>query len=216
MPARLAALDRHLREPSRHELEILSPLLMKGFSARGSDNEQTSTHQFLRGTTTLPDSATSRSQSGCGNIEMSPVTLAILLVVISVLIFCSALFSGVETALFHSSRINCAVWKQITSALQIREVFPGKSASRPECASPGDGVIIYSWSHCALSWEGPLAERIPQWAAGFAIFAIIVLLCDLVPKLLAVSVPYRLSTIGAFARRYRCRFLTASAAVSRA
>jgi Mg2+/Co2+ transporter CorB len=31
---------------------------------------------------------------------MTAVTLAILLVVISVLIFCSALFSGVETALF--------------------------------------------------------------------------------------------------------------------
>jgi putative hemolysin len=48
-------------------------------------------------------------------------------------------------------------------------------------------------------WEGPFAGRISQWAAGLAIFAIIVLLCDLIPKLLALSVPYRLSTIGAFA-----------------
>jgi len=31
---------------------------------------------------------------------MTAVALAILLVVISILIFCSALFSGVETALF--------------------------------------------------------------------------------------------------------------------
>jgi putative hemolysin len=48
-------------------------------------------------------------------------------------------------------------------------------------------------------WEGPFAGRIPQWFAGVVIFAIVVLLCDLIPKLLAVSAPYRLSTIGAFA-----------------
>ena len=49
-----------------------------------------------------------------------------------------------------------------------------------------------------LLWEGPLASRIPQWVAGFVIFAIVVLLCDLIPKLLALSAPYRLSSIGAF------------------
>ena len=47
-------------------------------------------------------------------------------------------------------------------------------------------------------WEGPLAGRIPQWLAGIAIFAIVVLLCDLIPKLLALSAPYRLSAISAF------------------
>jgi Hemolysins and related proteins containing CBS domains len=44
-----------------------------------------------------------------------------------------------------------------------------------------------------------LAGRISQWVAALAIFAIVVLLCDLIPKLLALSAPYRLSTIGAFA-----------------
>ena len=48
-----------------------------------------------------------------------------------------------------------------------------------------------------LLWEGPLASRIPQWLAGIVIFAIVVLLCDLIPKLLALSAPYRLSAIGA-------------------
>jgi CBS domain containing-hemolysin-like protein len=47
-------------------------------------------------------------------------------------------------------------------------------------------------------WEGPLGGRIPQWVAGIVIFAIVVLLCDLIPKLLALSAPYRLSAIGAF------------------
>ncbi len=40
--------------------------------------------------------------------------------------------------------------------------------------------------------------RVPQWVAGIAIFAVVVLLCDLIPKLLALSAPYRLSAIGAF------------------
>src|SRR5205823_8826548 len=49
-----------------------------------------------------------------------------------------------------------------------------------------------------LLWEGPLAARVPQWLAAIAIFAIVVLLCDLIPKLVALSAPYRLSTVGAF------------------
>src|SRR5213076_1878110 len=47
--------------------------------------------------------------------------------------------------------------------------------------------------------EGPLAGRISQWVAALVIFAIVVLICDLIPKHLALSAPYRLSTIGAFA-----------------
>ncbi len=47
-------------------------------------------------------------------------------------------------------------------------------------------------------WEGPLAGRVPQWIATTVIFAIVVLVCDLIPKLLALSAPYRLSTLGVF------------------
>src|ERR1051326_7403280 len=50
-------------------------------------------------------------------------------------------------------------------------------------------------------WEGPLAGRVPQWLAGIAIFAVVVLLCDLIPKLLAISAPYRLSAISALTLR---------------
>jgi CBS domain containing-hemolysin-like protein len=47
-------------------------------------------------------------------------------------------------------------------------------------------------------WNNPFAARVPQWLAAVAIFAVVVLLCDLVPKLLALSAPYRLSYIAAF------------------
>jgi CBS domain containing-hemolysin-like protein len=49
-----------------------------------------------------------------------------------------------------------------------------------------------------LIWEGPLAARVPAWLAATVIFAIVVLLCDLIPKLVALSAPYRLSALGVF------------------
>ena len=58
-----------------------------------------------------------------------------------------------------------------------------------------------------LIWEGPLADRMPEWLAALAIFAVIVLLCDLIPKLLALSTPYRLSTLGVFTLQILMPFL---------
>ncbi len=128
--------------------------------------------------------------------------LAILLVVISVLIFCSALFSGVETALFslktHQLRRLETNHVSLTKFVQLFRQNPRRVLN---VLLLGDGLINVLLVVLSLFflWEGPLAGRIPQWAAGFAIFAIVVLFCDLIPKLLALSVPYRLSTIGAFA-----------------
>ena len=121
------------------------------------------------------------------------MTLAILLVVISVLIFCSALFSGVETALFslkpHQLRRLETNHVSLTKFVKLFRENPRRILN---VLLLGDGVINVLLVVLCLFFlrEGPLAERIPQWAAGFAIFAIIVLLCDLVPKLLAVSVLY--------------------------
>src|SRR5215471_5758373 len=133
---------------------------------------------------------------------MTAATLAILLVVISVLIFCSALFSGVETALFslkrHQLRRLETNHARLTKFVQLFRENPRRVLN---VLLIGDGLINVLLVVLCLFflWESPLAGRIPQWAAGFAIFAIVVLLCDLIPKLLALSVPYRLSTIGAFA-----------------
>jgi CBS domain containing-hemolysin-like protein len=49
-----------------------------------------------------------------------------------------------------------------------------------------------------LLWRGPFAGSLPQWLTAILIFAVVVLLCDLIPKLIALAAPYRLSTIGAF------------------
>src|SRR5882757_3806254 len=133
---------------------------------------------------------------------MTAVALAILLVVISVLIFCSALFSGVETALFslrpHQLRRLETNHPRLTKFVQLFRQNPRHVLN---VLLLGDGLINVLLIILCLFflWEGPLAGRISQWATALLIFAIIVLLCDLIPKLLALSAPYRLSTIGAFA-----------------
>ena len=141
---------------------------------------------------------------------MTAVALAILLVVISILLFCSALFSGVETALFslkpHQLRGLEANHKKLTKFVQFFRENPRRVLN---VVLLGDGLVNVLLIVLCLFflWEGPLAGRIPLWAAALVIFAIIVLLCDLVPKLLALSAPYRLSTIGAFALQISMPFL---------
>ena len=131
---------------------------------------------------------------------MTVLTLAILLAVIAILIFCSALFSGVETALFslkpHQLRRLEANHAGLTKFIQL---FRENTRRVLNVLLLGEGLVNVALVVLCLFflWEGPLAGRIPQWLAGIMIFAVVVLLCDLIPKLLALSAPYRLSAVSA-------------------
>src|SRR5438876_10995783 len=133
---------------------------------------------------------------------MTGAALAILLVVISILVFCSALFSGLETALFslkpHQLR---GLEEHHTGLTKFIQFFRENPRRVLNVLLLGDGLVNVLLVVLCLFflWEGPLAGRIPQWVAGIVIFAIVVLLCDLIPKLLALSAPYRLSAVGALA-----------------
>ena len=126
--------------------------------------------------------------------------LVILLTIISILIFCSALFSGLETALFslkpHQLRRLEEHRAGLTKFIQLFRENPRRVLN---VLLLGDGLVKVPLVILCLVflWEGPLASRVPQWLAGIVIFAVVVLLCDLIPKLLALSAPYRLSAIGA-------------------
>jgi CBS domain containing-hemolysin-like protein len=132
---------------------------------------------------------------------MTAAALAILLVAISLFMFCSALFSGLETALFslrpHHLRRLEEHHPRLTKFIQLFRENPRRVLNM---LLLGDGLVKVPLVILCLFflWEGPLAARIPQWLAAIVIFAIVVLLCDLIPKLLALSAPYRLSAIGAF------------------
>src|SRR5437016_5652291 len=149
---------------------------------------------------------------------MTVPALVILLAAIGILIFCSALFSGLETALFslkrHQLRRLEANHARLMKFIQVFRENPRRVLNILLLGDALVNVVLVVLCLVFL-WEGPLAGRIPQWLAGIAIFAVVVLLCDLIPKILALSAPYRLSAIGASPCKYQCRSLTASATDSR-
>lgn len=135
---------------------------------------------------------------------MTETVFVILLAVIGVLIFCSALFSGLETALFalkpHQLRRLQANHPGLAKFIQIFRENPRRVLN---VLLLGDGLVNVPLVILCLFmlWRNPFAARAPQWLAATAIFALLVLLCDLIPKLLALSAPYRLSAIGVLTLR---------------
>jgi CBS domain containing-hemolysin-like protein len=141
---------------------------------------------------------------------MTVPVLLILLAGIALLIFCSALFSRVETALSllkaHQLRRLEANHAGLTKFIQLFRENPRRVLN---VLLLGDGLVNVLLVILCLFflWEGPLAGRVPQWLAGIVIFAIVVLLCDLVPKLVALAAPSKLSAIGAFTLQIAMPFL---------
>ncbi|HKP93746.1 MAG TPA: hemolysin family protein [Chthoniobacterales bacterium] len=132
---------------------------------------------------------------------MTPAALIIFLFLIAILLAWSALFSGLETALFSlkSHQLRRLEEKQ-QSLKEFIHVFRENPRRVLNVLLLGDVlanvplVILCLF----LIWEGPLAGRVPTWLVATVIFAIIVVVCDLIPKLLALSAPYRLSALGVF------------------
>jgi putative hemolysin len=131
---------------------------------------------------------------------MTPLVLAVLIAAIAALIFASALFSGLETALFalkpHQLRRLEQNHPALTGFVRHFREHPRRVLNG---LLLGDGLIkVPLIVLCLLVvWRGGLPMRMPSWVTAIAIFAVVVLVCDLIPKLLALSAPYRLSALGA-------------------
>ncbi|MBV9007709.1 MAG: HlyC/CorC family transporter [Verrucomicrobia bacterium] len=140
---------------------------------------------------------------------MTAGLLAVLLVAIAALIVCSALFSSLETALFALRQHEL---RRLESNHPALARFIGEFRANPRRVL---GLILLGSTFVnvflvvlclAVLWEGP-HSALPQWLIGLVVFAVIVLVCDLIPKLLAVSLPYRLSALGVFTLRALMPFL---------
>src|SRR5437870_8998555 len=133
---------------------------------------------------------------------MTAFGLTILLSAIIVLVFCSALFSGLETALFalksHQIQRLHDHHPSLAEFLRLFRDSPRRVLNGLLLGSTLVNVPLVILC-LVLIWEGPSAGQMPSWLAALAIFALVVLLCELTPKLLALSRPYRLSTLGVFA-----------------
>jgi CBS domain containing-hemolysin-like protein len=132
---------------------------------------------------------------------MTTVGLIILLCAIVFLICCSALFSGLETALFalKSHQIQ-RLENQHPSLADFLRSFRENPRRVLNVLLLGDTVVnVPLVILClVLIWEDPLSTHLPVWLAALAIFAVVVLVCDLIPKLLALSTAYRISALGVF------------------
>src|SRR5262245_50267871 len=133
---------------------------------------------------------------------MTAAGLTLLLTAIIFLVYCSALFSGLETALFalKSHQIQ-RLQKQHPSLADFLRTFRDNPRRVLNVLLLGDTMVnVPLVILClVLIWEGPLITHLPTWVAALAIFALVVLLCDLIPKLLALSTAYRISALGVFA-----------------
>lgn len=137
--------------------------------------------------------------------------LIVLLAVIGALIFLSALFSGLETALYSLKQHQLRrLEEQHPSLQQFLHVLRDNPRRVLNVLLLADVVVNVPLIVLCLFllWETRLGLHLPQWAAATAIFAIIVVACDLIPKLLALSAPYRLSKLGVFTLRASMPLLT--------
>ncbi|MEO5718148.1 MAG: hemolysin family protein [Chthoniobacterales bacterium] len=132
---------------------------------------------------------------------MTAVGLTLLLFAIVFLVSCSALFSGLETALFtlKSHQIE-RLRERHPSLTEFLQTFRDNPRRVLNVLLLGDTMVnVPLVVLClVLIWEGPLMTHLPTWLAALAIFALVVIFCDLIPKLLALSTVYRFSTLGVF------------------
>ena len=135
---------------------------------------------------------------------MTPTAIVLIIAAIVALICLSALLSGLETALFALKPHQLQRLEEEHPSLNA---FIGCFRENPRRVLNvilwGDvfvnvPLVVLS---LFLLWQIPLGVRVPQWFEAGVIFAVIVIGCDLVPKLFALSAPYRLSTVGVFALR---------------
>jgi magnesium and cobalt exporter, CNNM family len=141
---------------------------------------------------------------------MTVGVLISLLVLFVALNIASALFSGLETALFslkpHQIRRLEANHPSLTDFLHLFRDKPRRVLNVLLLGDATAKVPLVVLSLFFL-WGSPLAARLPQWLAALLIFAGLVLVCDLIPKLLALSAPYRLSALGVLTLRIFLPFL---------
>ena len=122
----------------------------------------------------------------------------ILAILIGVLIAFSALFSALETALFSLRPVHIRRLKEKRPALaaQMERLLENPrrllSALLLTDAATNLPLILL----CLLVIRDVACLGIPFWVSALVIFAIVVVLCDLVPKMIALGAPYRIAGIG--------------------
>lgn len=123
------------------------------------------------------------------------IELAVLsFVVLALLAGASAFFSGMETALFSISGFQVRRWREREPA--VAEQFEKLMVNPRRVLSVillTDTLINIPLIILALVFVNSTPMPVPSWVKTLAIFGLIVFVCDLLPKVLALANPFHFS-----------------------
>jgi putative hemolysin len=106
----------------------------------------------------------------------------------------SAFFSGMETALFSITRLHLRRWRErdARTADEFERIMENPRAVLSVLLLT-DTLINIPLIVFSLAFAHSVSAPVPNWAKTLLLFALIVLVCDLLPKVLALADPFRFS-----------------------
>jgi len=135
------------------------------------------------------------SRLSLGHLGMELIILAAL---IGALILISALFSAMETAFFSLKPAHLRRLKNKARAESLERLL-GNPRRLLSALLLGDALAnLPLILLCLLLLHEIPPFGIPFWVSALGIFAVVVLLCDLLPKTVALRAPYRVAALGSF------------------
>lgn len=121
-----------------------------------------------------------------------------LLLIAAVLAAMSALLSSIETALFSLQDFEIKRLHErnprLARALEALMENPRRTLSALLLADAVTNLPLILL--CLYLMRVALHVPIPFWAVALTLFALVVLLCDLLPKMFALGQPYRVAQVG--------------------
>jgi putative hemolysin len=126
-------------------------------------------------------------------LETATVMVSMLLILI-LLAAVSAFVSGMETALFSITGFQIRRWKERDA--MTAEQFEKLMVDRRGVLSVillTDTLINIPLILLAWAFVHSVSSALPNWLKALAIFGLIIVICDILPKMLALADPFRFS-----------------------
>jgi putative hemolysin len=129
-----------------------------------------------------------------GSRQMSIQLAVLTCVVLALLAGVSAFFSGMETALFSINGFQLRRWKEREPKIAGEfEKLMSNSRSVLSVILLTDTLVNIPLIIIALVFVNGIPAPVPNWVKTLVIFGLIVFVCDLLPKVLALADPIRFS-----------------------
>jgi putative hemolysin len=125
---------------------------------------------------------------------MSTPVAVVTCLVLALLAVVSAFFSGMETALFSINGFQVRRWREREPVVAAQfEKLMLNSRSVLSVILLTDTLVNIPLIIIALVFVNAIPAPVPNWVKTLVIFGLIVFVCDLLPKVLALADPFRFS-----------------------